>query len=1292
MRPSNRDRTVEESAPAEGANARILVVDDHEPTVLAVRGALEQLGEEIVSAGSGREALALLLQEDFAVVLLDVKLPDMEGFEVAALVRERNRSRHTPILFLTGYLDSEFATRAYALGAVDVLYKPILPAVLRAKVATFVALDRQAGEIRRLNETLEQRVKERSAALRGSEERFRILIEGAKDHAIVGIDPLGRITDWNAGAARLLGYEENEIVGKPAATIFTPEQRQQGVPQRELDEAMRAGHASDERWHVRKDGSRFWGSGMVTPLWNEAGQLTGFVKVFRDRTAERAIEESLRESEERFRSTFANASIGMALTGMDGRFVQVNDAFCRITGYSREELNAVDLVSLTYPDDRARKIALTERMLAGKIPSFVIEKRYRKKNGRVVWVRNSVSLARDANGQPAHLIVLTENITRRRRMQRALRESEAEQRRWAAEAELGRKQLYVAIDNLVQGLMLVDRNARFVMVNQAAAELHGFTTPEEMASVPMRELMSMFETRYPDGRPLPPKDWPTARAFAGETVSDFEIHATRRDTGKSWIGQYNVAPVRDESGQVIQIVITIDDLTERKRAHEVRVLIERQLMFLVEASGSLLASPHATEVLTTLIDLAQRSVEADAYAVWRKQGAPGEWKRVISHGLSENYEDTVNEGDAGASSMPSEMAVVEDIGKAPLVAYRAGVYAAEGIQALLAVPLRIQGAIGGTIVFYYRSPHRFSESEKRIATALGNLAAAALGTAELYDRQSLLRAAAQADERRAAFLAEAGEILGSSLGYEQTLRGVAEAAVPAFADWCGVDVLSARGELQRLAVKHTDPEKVRFALEIAAKYPPLEGDTQQVALATGQAMMLAEIPERLIDVGARDAEHARLIRELGLRSYIVAPLCSHGRVLGALTFATAESGRRYTAADFELAKELARRAATAVENAQLHRNVLTSEERYRSLVQATTSIVWTADPEGQFIEPQASWEASTGQSWEEHKGFGWVNAIHPEDREEMVAVWVRSRAEQRTYAAEGRLWHAPTQEYRYFIARATPVRNTDGTIREWIGTCTDVHAERLSQIERDEALSALEQANEALRRANHDLEQFAYSASHDLQEPLRMVSIFTQLLRRRYGGKLDADADEYIGHAVRGATRMERLVRDLLTYIQVSKTVARPGALADAEAALQRALENLEVSVQQSGAKVECGPLPRVRMADIHLQQIFQNLIGNAIKYKTADCPRIQVRAVERDGFVEFAVEDNGIGIDPQYSEQVFGIFKRLHGATEYEGTGIGLAICATIVERYGGRIWVESSAGKGSTFLFTVPADQVAS
>ncbi|MFA5353061.1 MAG: ATP-binding protein [Thermodesulfovibrionales bacterium] len=267
---------------------------------------------------------------------------------------------------------------------------------------------------------------------------------------------------------------------------------------------------------------------------------------------------------------------------------------------------------------------------------------------------------------------------------------------------------------------------------------------------------------------------------------------------------------------------------------------------------------------------------------------------------------------------------------------------------------------------------------------------------------------------------------------------------------------------------------------------------------------------------------------------------------------------------------------------------------------------------------------------------------------------------------------------RYVEVHCYPILDSTGDVAMVTEYCLDITERKIAE-------QNLQKSLEDLESSNKELQQFAYVASHDLQEPLRMISSYTQLLDRRYKDKLDTDAQEFIRYAVDGAVRMQRLINDLLDYSRVG-TRDRAFEPVDTELILDQVLGNLSMAVEENQAVIEHENLPCVMGYPFQLRQLFQNLIINAIKFRGDAPPRIVISARKRGKKWIFSFRDNGIGIEPQYRDRIFLIFQRLHTRELYPGTGIGLAICKKIVERHGGSIWVESEPGKGSTFHFTIP------
>jgi PAS domain S-box-containing protein len=356
------------------------------------------------------------------------------------------------------------------------------------------------------------------------------------------------------------------------------------------------------------------------------------------------------------------------------------------------------------------------------------------------------------------------------------------------------------------------------------------------------------------------------------------------------------------------------------------------------------------------------------------------------------------------------------------------------------------------------------------------------------------------------------------------------------------------------------------------------------------------------------------------------------------------------------------------------------EGRYRGLLEAAPDAMVVVNQGGEIVLLNVQAEKQFGYRRDELVGQKVKNIIPEGFAERLIADGTRSASEalaQQIGAGielSGR--RKDGSEFPIEIM-LSPLESADGIV---------VTAAIRDITVRNKADLQLVQKVEELNRSNEELQQFTYVASHDLQEPLRMVASYTQLLASQYKGKLDANADEFIDFAVDGCNRMQALIQDLLAYSR-SGMDGKVLQKRSSENALNNALKNLSVTIEESGAVVTHDALPVITTDDTQLTQVFQNLVGNAIKYHGTEVPAVHISAA-RKGLEEwtFSVRDNGLGIEAQYFERIFILFQRLHGRTEFKGTGIGLAICKKIVEGLGGRIWVESQLGKGSTFYFALP------
>ena len=490
--------------------------------------------------------------------------------------------------------------------------------------------------------------------------------------------------------------------------------------------------------------------------------------------------------------------------------------------------------------------------------------------------------------------------------------------------------------------------------------------------------------------------------------------------------------------------------------------IER-LRLLLEASSTLLGSLSVETMLPEILELASRTLAADAYALWRKSQADGAWSVAAYSGLPESYVESATAAVRGRGDavLLDEPLVAEDIATADWIsAEHREAHARAGTQAMLVAGLRYGDRVVGTLVFYYGQPRTFGESEKNAASLLANLAAAAIGAAELYEGQQRL-----AEDQR--FVAEASELLASSLEYERTLSNVAHLAVPQFADWCAIDMVEPGGGLSRLAIAHVDPSKVQLANELADRYPPDPDAPYGVpnVIRTRRPELFAEISDDLLAQATSETpELLALLRELGLRSSMCVPLIARDRVLGAITFIAAETGRRYDEHDLAIALDLARRAATAVDNALLFRDAQAARRQAQDSL-AVVDAIFAAAPVGlafmdtrfKYVRVNDALAEINGLPAEEHVGRS-LRDVLGEELANTIEPYHRHVIEKGEpildLAVEGQSAAAPA-ERRNWLVSYYPVRDAAGTILGVGVVITDV-------TEREQARAAAEAAGARL--------------------------------------------------------------------------------------------------------------------------------------------------------------------------------------------------------------------------------------
>jgi PAS domain S-box-containing protein len=1009
------------------------------------------------------------------------------------------------------------------------------------------------------------RHKQLEAPARREERRLAAAALSAAD-PIVSIDSAGALAFVNEAAARALGYGHEELAGA-AATLILP-----GLGDEAAAREALAG-TRQELQVRRRDGSEAPVEAAFS-TWEVDGE-THVTAVLRDVSEGRRAVEAMHEAEERFRSAFEQAPIGIALVSIEadraGCFLRVNRALAEITGYSEQELVGVplDRVLDAEAGDRSDR-RYVPWILAGELSSYEAEARMRRADGNGLDALLNVSLVRDSHERPLYLIVQVQDVTARKETERKLQETG--------------ERTQAILDNTTAVVYLKGPDGRYLLVNRQFESLFGVTRDEAIG----RTDEELFPPEL--ARLLRSNDF---RVLREQIPLEVEEAIPAGDHARTYLSIK--FPVLDSARRPYAVCGISTDITERKRGEEALRSSEQHFREIVNTTHEAFVSMDEAGRITAW------NPEAETTFGWTEEEAVG--RALADTIIPERYRGMHNRG--------------------------VRQFLESGHAAFLNRRVEIEAL--------HRDGHEFPVEMTITAARVGN---------------------------RYAFNAFLHDI-GARKQAEQALRRLAEIIETSgdaiFATGPGGEITSWNAGAERL-YGYSPDEAIGASLRMlaAADRAPHDFDVLDRALHG----------VRLED---HETDQLRKDGTLVPVSLSISPIRSSSGALAGVSVIARDRTERKRAE--EALREVQEAFRTAFEDAPIG------------------MALFSVDPaaDGRLLQVNTSLCEITGYTPEELLRTSLHAVTHPLDQEQEITLAEDLLAgrvpnyqlEKRFVRRDG----APV----WVMHNVSTVHDAGGRLLYGIAQVQDITERKRAEDGLARIAAELERRAVELERSNADLQQFAYVASHDLSEPLRMVSSYVQLLERRYGDKLDSDAHEFIEFAVDGVNRMQRLIDDLLTYSRVG-TSEYSFEKVDVAALVEDTLRGMRATVADSNAIVTHDELPTVVGDPGQLRQLFQNLISNGIKFVEEGPPRIHVSAVRDGRSWRFGVADNGIGIDSNHAERIFAVFKRLHGRDAYPGSGIGLSICKRIVERHNGRIWVEPSETGGSRFCFTIPVAEESS
>jgi PAS domain S-box-containing protein len=1173
------------------------------------------------------------------------------------------------------------------------------------KIVAFYLLYRALIEIglRKPYRLLFREVASEKEALRKSEAEYRNLVDNLND-IIFKIDAEGKLTYVSEPVTSVLGYEPQELVDRHFASFIHPEDVGQFSKniQHCLEERI---YQNEFRVCTKQSDYRRVTSSSKATL--ELGKVVGVQGIVTDITERRQSELALKESEEKLRLFIGHAPTALAMFDREMRYLAVSRRWIKDYGLGDGNILGRSHYEI-FPDIPEQWKTAHHRGLQGEVIKSD-DDRFERLDGTVRWLRWEVRPWYAADNNIGGIVIFTEDISERH---------QAEE-----DAKKNLEQLRTVLEHLTEGLVISDLQGNLYHWNRTAMEMHGFESLEECQRL-LPEFADIFELSTSDGRILPLEEWPLARILRGETLRNWEIHIRRLDRDWKRVWLYGGSLALDTAGAPLLAVVSVTDITERKQ-------VEKELHTILERFYSILSNQYAGLLLVSQEGRVEFANQAFC-DLFELQAPPSALQGMLAG-------DTIREIQ-GVYAEPAEAVIrINEIvrNKQPVKGQEIPI---RGGKTYLRdfVPIHIDGKPYGRLWHHLditerkRAEDKLRESEERnrflagvVESALQPFAVGHVdGSIGMFNKAYCnLVGYTEEELRHADWMqnltppeyrdfesAKLAELMATKtpVRYEKEYIRKDGTRVP-------IELLvhlttNRDGEpvFYSFITDLTDHKRVEAAIRALNQELEERVRERTAELADSNEKLKAEVEER------RQAEQKfRSIFENSLDGLLFLS-SSDGSILLANSAACDMLGypepdllklgrdNVFSAPDwdgFEREKQprsfrgelnCVRRDGTTfpaeISSAIFHDAA--GEERscvvIRDITQRKKSeealLKW-----GQVFE-HAQWGIVVSSDDKKSLAFmnpefakmhGYTLDVFAPDERSNTAEHIAIANEEGHHVWESKHVRKDGTVFPVLVD-ATAVKDETGNVLYRVVNVQDI-------TERKQAENVLRRTLSDLSRSNADLQQFAYVASHDLQEPLRNVATCLQMLEKKYKRQLGEDADRYIRFAVDGAIRMKALIQDLLMYSRVATGDKVSESIACTKI-LDQTLENLRSTIIETGAEITHDPLPTVAADPTQLLQVFQNLIANAIKFCGDKQPHIHVSAIRNAHEWVFSIRDNGIGIATRHLDRIFVIFQRLNKRSEYDGTGIGLAIVKKIIERHGGRVWVESEIGEGSIFYFTIP------